>query len=245
MNVPTESEMKNDLPEPFARIADYVFDLVRTGVITVGEELPSAVEIAAATDVDESDAAAALVTMESLCLIERRCGTGPYIFGNVANSFTHTFDVMHMLNVVGSHDVGAFRKSMELAVYDLAFRRKDKKRELRKMKEVLDAFPKGKLEEQIRLDQKFHYLLTEMADNGIMTMLMSSIFEIYRRWITRVLGFMSDRGMHRLHSAHVKIYESLLHNDKASGLEAIDEHYYLIELAEDEQENAHGTLPQS
>ena len=243
MNMRTAAEMKKDVPERFARVLDHVFEQVRTGRIKVGEELPSAGEIAAALGVSESESALALREMESLCLVEKRSGAGAYIFGCVSNSFTHTFDVMRMLGVVGTHDVGAFRKSMELAIFDLAFRNRNKRRELAKMKEVLDAFPRGNIETQIRLDQRFHYLLTEMADNGVMTMLMSSIFEIYGRWVTRVLSAMPDRGMRRLHAAHTKIYESLLHNDKAAGLEAIDEHYYLIELAGEDMLNARS--PQS
>lgn len=237
MKIRTAAEMKRNVPERFAWILDHVFEQVRAGRIKVGEELPSAGELAAALGVSESESAAALREMETLCLVEKRSGSGPYIFGSVSNGFTHTFDVMRMLGIVGPSDVGAFRKSMELAVYDLAFRNRNKRLELAEMKEVLGAFPQENIETQIRLDQRFHYLLTEMTDNGVMTMLMSAIFEIYGRWVTRGLGAMPERGMRRLHNAHTKIYESLLHNDKAAGLEAIDEHYYLIELAGEEMLN--------
>ena len=72
MKIRTAAEMKRNVPERFAWILDHVFEQVRAGRIKVGEELPSAGELAAALGVSESESAAALREMETLCLVEKR-----------------------------------------------------------------------------------------------------------------------------------------------------------------------------
>lgn len=66
MNIRTAVEMKKNIPERFAQVLDHVFEQVRAGRIKVGEELPSAGELAAALGVSESESALALREMESL-----------------------------------------------------------------------------------------------------------------------------------------------------------------------------------
>ena len=68
-----------------------------------------------------------------------------------------------------------------------------------------------------------------MADNQILTIVMSSISDIYLQWVGEVLGSMPPKGMRKLHDAHTKLYESFIHRDKAEGIAAIEEHYYITE----------------
>ena len=215
------------------KVIDYIMNEVRSGKILVGDPIPPSSELAAKLGVTEAETETGIQALTSMGVIEKELEKPVYVFGTVSNSFTQTFRVMQLLGVATMKDVNAFRKSMDLAIYELAFRNGDKKDLLLRMKTVLQDFRKMTLEEQIGADNEFHFLLMEMADNPILLMVMRSMADIYRAWVHKVLASMPEKGMKKLHEAHMKIYQSLVDRDKAAGLEAIDEHYYLIDLMAD------------
>ena len=215
------------------RVIDHIMNEVRDGSILVGDPIPSPAELAEALHVTAGEAETGIRTLTRMGVIEKVLDEDKYVFGTVSNSFTQTFHVMQLLGVATMKDVNAFRKSMDLAVYELAFRNENRKDLLQKMKANLMEFRKLPLEDQIRLDNEFHFLLLEMADNPILLMVMRSIADIHKSWVYKVLASMPEKGMKKLHEAHSKIYQSLVDRDKAAGIEAIDEHYYLIDLMAD------------
>ncbi len=212
------------------KVIDYIMNEVRGGSISVGDVIPGAEELAATLSVPLKDAETGIQTLCQMGLAEKALDSQDYTFGTVRNSFTQTFNVMQLLGIATMTDVNDFRKSIDMAIYELAFRNKDKDDLLRQMRSVLDAFRGATPEEQIRLDNEFHFLLVRMAGNPLLVMVMRSIEDIYRKWVQRVINSMTEKGIKKLHDAHFKIYLSLADRDMAAGLEAIAEHYYLIDL---------------
>lgn len=215
------------------KVIDHIMNQVRQGAIPVGNPIPSAEILADRLSVSPEEAEAGIQALSQMGLAEKALDEPVYTFGTVRNSFTQTFHVLQLLGIATMKDVNAFRKSMDLAIYEMAFHNYQNNSLLPKMKAVLKDFLRSTPEEQIRLDNEFHFLLISMADNPLLMMVMRSMEDIYRKWVQQVLLSMPEKGIKKLHDAHCKIYQSLLDRDKASGLEAIDEHYYLIDLMAD------------
>lgn len=214
----------------FEKVIDYIIGEIREGRAVVGSEIPSERQISAELCISRNSVREGVRALENMGVVESRHGSGNYISGSISGSVKRALDVMLLLRKIDMKEISDYRKSTELAVFDLAFGNPDKNNQLRKISEILDDFMKQPLEERIRRDNEFHYALVKMADNQILSVVMSSISEVYSRWVRQVLESMPEKGMRQLHEAHTKLFESFIHNDKAAGIAAIDEHYFTISL---------------
>jgi GntR family transcriptional repressor for pyruvate dehydrogenase complex len=214
----------------FEKATDYVIGEIRAGHLTLGSEIPSERQISAELGISRNSVREGLRTLENMGVIESRHGSGNYISGRISDSVRRAFDAMILLQRIDMKEISDYRKSTELAVYDMAFANPDKTEELRRISELLDGFMGQPMEERIRRDSEFHYTLVKMAHNRVLSMVMNSISEVYSQWVRQVLEAAPEKAMGRLHEAHGKIFESFIHNDRAAGIAAIADHYCTIEM---------------
>ena len=218
----------------FEKATEYIMGKIRGGSLTLGSGIPSERQISAELGISRNSVREGLRALENMGVIESRHGSGNYVSGHISDSVKRTFEVMFMLQKVTMKEIADYRRGMALAVFEMAFGNPHKNKELRRLSELLDGFLEQPLEERIRRDSEFHCTLVKMANNRILSMVMSSISEAHTQWVRQVLAAMPENGMRQLDEAHRKIFESLVHNDKSAGMAAIAEHYFIIEMMADD-----------
>lgn len=207
----------------------FIRELICSHQIEIGSKLPSEREIAATLSISRNSIREALRMLENVGIIKSQQGCGNFLCGNVTRSFNTAFDMLLLLHETDTEDICRFRRSIEKAVYDLAWQERGAKPYLSEMRQVLDAFPDAAPQKQVELDKEFHYLLVRAAGNQLLKIIMDALSDIYQEWVGSVLHQMSPADMHRLHRAHIAIYESLLTGHRERGVQAIDEHYDIID----------------
>jgi GntR family transcriptional repressor for pyruvate dehydrogenase complex len=81
----------------------------------------------------------------------------------------------------------------------------------------------------IEADTQFHYSLIRATNNSFMITLMDSVTDVYRKWIDGMLTIASDETKHRLNEAHKKIALGVISCDYDMCMNAIDEHYDIVD----------------
>ena len=213
----------------FEKVINYVLSLIQDGTLKIGSELPSERQLAANLDLSRNSIREGMRSLEDMGIIRSLHGSGNYISGSISENMLKSFEAFILLRSISMKEIIAFRKSIELSVYELAFENNNKSEYLEKLNAVLENFLEQPLEEQISRDTSFHHLLVEMAENQILNIVMGSISKVYLDWIRDVLSNMDNLGMQQLHEAHLRIYKGLSEKNKAEGISAIENHYSIIE----------------
>lgn len=213
----------------FEKVIDFFIGKVKDGSFQIGSELPSERQISSDLSISRNSVREGIRTLENMGAIQSRHGSGNYVSGSVSESIKRAFDIMLLLQKIDMKEVLAYRKSTELSVFDLAIRKVGPTTGWDALSGLLEGYMELPLSEQIRRDREFHYQLVKAADNPILMVVMSSISDIYRLWIRDVLVAASTEEMRYLHNAHARIFQSLREKDKEAGIQAIDDHYDMID----------------
>ncbi len=213
----------------YEKVIDYILRKIELRELEIGSGLPSERQISAELGIGRNSVREGLRTLENMGVVTSHQGSGNYISGDMSKSFIQGFNMMVLLRAITMKEITEFRRSTELALYELAFQNSAKRRELLEMGQVLADFENNSLEEQISLDNNFHFLLVSMANNTMLSMIMNTISEVYGKWVANVIRLASPEERRKLHQAHEKIYGSLIILDKVAGLKAIEDHYLTID----------------
>jgi GntR family transcriptional repressor for pyruvate dehydrogenase complex len=137
----------------YERAITYIQSLISSHRIEIGDKLPSEREISQELCLSRNSTREALRMLENMGVLESRQGSGNYLCGYMTQSFKNAFDMMILLQETNREDICRFRRSMEKAVYDLAYQRRMDSPYIQKMEEVLQSFPDAELERQVKLDK--------------------------------------------------------------------------------------------
>jgi GntR family transcriptional repressor for pyruvate dehydrogenase complex len=213
----------------YQKAIDYIRSLIIDQKIQIGSKIPPERKISETLSISRNSTREALRMLENMGLIESRQGLGNYLSGNVSQSLSKMIDAMLILQQTDTEDIFQFRRGIEKTVFDLAYKKRKDNPYLAQMEPLFSKFPKVILDKQIENDKEFHYLLVRATGNKLLSIMMSSISDIYYQGIDMVLRNASPEVMQNLHLAHMAIYESLVQNNPASGIQAIDKHYDIID----------------
>jgi GntR family transcriptional repressor for pyruvate dehydrogenase complex len=213
----------------YQKAIDYIRSLIIDQKIQIGSKIPPERKISETLSISRNSTREALRMLENMGLIESRQGLGNYLSGNVSQSLSKMIDAMLILQQTDTEDIFQFRRGIEKTVFDLAYKKRKDNPYLAQMEPLFSKFPKVILDKQIENDKEFHYLLVRATGNKLLSIMMSSISDIYYQGIDMVLRNASPEVMQNLHLAHMAIYESLVQNNPASGIQAIAKHYDIID----------------
>lgn len=222
-------ENKKEYEKEYEKAIAYIRSLIIKKKITIGSRIPSERKIAETLFISRNSTREALKRLENMGLIESQQGRGNYLSGNIAQSFSNAIEMMIILHQTNAADICQFRRGIEKTIYDLAYKKRDENKYLFKMTELLDVFPTADLEMQIKIDEEIHYLLVRATKNTLLITMMNSISAVYRQWIGTVLRHASPDIMKQLHNAHIAIYKSFVQGNPKQGIQAIDQHYDIID----------------
>jgi GntR family transcriptional repressor for pyruvate dehydrogenase complex len=217
----------------YQKTINYIFDLLESGMLRVGDQLPTERKLSERLGISRNSIREALRTLENLGLVECRQGSGTYLVDHVSETFTKAINIMLMMKQTSRSEIGIFRRYMEKAACR-SIMRKGISEESRS--ELLNAVERLKLSEEnggmTEADTQFHYTLIRITKNNFAITLFGSVTDIYRKFIDDTLIISDAATKAKLNDAHERIALSVIAGDEAACLKAIDEHYDIVESLE-------------
>ncbi len=217
----------------YQKTVDYIFELIESGMLKVGDQLPTERKLSERLGISRNSIREALRTLENLGLVECRQGSGTYLVDHVSETFTKAINIMLMMKQTSHAEIGVFRRHMEKAVcrYIIGNGMSDQSREA-----LINAVERLRLTENTSImteaDTQFHYTLIRATENSFMITLFDSVTEIYRRWIDDMLTVSSAETKAELNDAHERIARYLIDGNVELCIKAIDDHYDIVERIE-------------
>ncbi|MBA2518138.1 MAG: FadR family transcriptional regulator [Chloroflexia bacterium] len=175
--------------EPISlEIARRLVDYLLSGQVAPGERIPSERQLAQDLGVGRSAVREAIKSLALLGLVEVRQGDGTYLWRIDTGLPIQKIEWGLLLGVKRTHDLVEARRHLELAVAGLAAERRDEAavltlRELFAEMEAAASDP----DRFVNADVAFHLRIAEATGNEVLVRMMSSISELLRDWIARVM----------------------------------------------------------
>lgn len=156
-------------------VVDEIITLLTTGKLKPGDKLPSELELVEMLNVSRSVLREALISLETLGVIERRTKEGTFISHRYAPI---SFDAITATDI---NILMETRMAQELGFVTLAAE-KITKTELKSLKKSIDAM-RNNVDNYDELDKEFHKIIASSGNNhineGIIEPLMSFFYETY------------------------------------------------------------------
>jgi len=169
-------------------IARRLVDYLLSGQVAPGERIPSERQLAQDLGVGRSAVREAIKSLALLGLVEVRQGDGTYLWRIDTGLPIQKIEWGLLLGVKRTHDLVEARRHLELVVAGLAAERRDEAavltlRELFAEMEAAVSDP----DRFVNADVAFHLRIAEATGNEVLFRMMSSISELLRDWIARVM----------------------------------------------------------
>lgn len=175
--------------EPISlEIARRLVEYLLSGQVTPGERIPSERQLAQDLGVGRSAVREAIKSLALLGLLEVRQGDGTYLWRVNTGLPIQKIEWGLLLGVNRTRDVVEARRHLELVVAGLAAERRDAAmvRSLQGLYAEMEAAASDP-DRFVAADVAFHLQIAEATGNEVLFRMMSSISELLRDWITRVM----------------------------------------------------------
>lgn len=212
----------------YLNVVQYIKNEIQQDRLRVGNKLPTEREMSAQLGFSRNSIREALRTLSSLGIIESRQGSGNYLSGDVSSFFTESFEMMSLVNQVKPLDISQMRRALELQAFtqitpDIS------PEHVAALKETLQLLESGKEEEQSRIDLHFHLQLIELSGNALMTCTSRALSNSFQNNVENSLRQLSDQQKLQTMQAHHDIVSALADHDLKSGIDAINNHYDIVD----------------
>ena len=98
----------------FQKTLNYIFELIESGMIHIGDRLPTEREISAKLGVSRNFVREAIRSLEALGLVECRQGSGNYLTDNIKDSIAKAVNLMLLINKITREEVSSFRRTLRI-----------------------------------------------------------------------------------------------------------------------------------
>lgn len=214
----------------YQKVIDYLYKLIESGQLTVGERLPTERTLAETLSISRNSIREALRSLENMGIIESRAGSGNYIVNKISGTVSEMLNMMMMLKQIDREEVCSFRRNLDKAVCFTIIESGLSEEYSEKLSEALAAEQNADtLEEQNNCDYDFHYTLIMATQNGLWISIAEAVISIYRRWINECLHNASEDIRDSLTEAHRHIFEALKNGNKLDCETWINCHYDIVE----------------
>ena len=100
----------------YRKTIDYILDLIRSGMLQVGDKLPTERSISEKLGISRNTVREALRGLEILGIVNGKQGSGNYLTDNISDSIASAMDIMLLMNRTSKEEICSFRRSMEKTV---------------------------------------------------------------------------------------------------------------------------------
>jgi GntR family transcriptional repressor for pyruvate dehydrogenase complex len=214
----------------YRKTIDYILDLIRSGMLQVGDKLPTERSISEKLGISRNTVREALRGLEILGIVNGKQGSGNYLTDNISESMSKAMDIMLLMNKTSKEEISTFRRSMEKSVCSYLISKGCSSENKLKIVAALNRLKESEgTDEQTVADRDFHYSLIYATENSFWITLMEAVSEVYMRWIDNFLMTADSEVRKRLQDAHEKMVQGIITGDMVFCYCAIDAHYDLID----------------
>lgn len=214
----------------YRKTIDYILDLIRSGMLQVGDKLPTERSISEKLGISRNTVREALRGLEILGIVNGKQGSGNYLTDNISESIAKAMDIMLLMNRTSKEEICSFRRSMEKTVCSYLIARGCSSENKLKIVAALNRLKESEgTEERTIADRDFHYALIYATNNSFWITFMEAVSEVYMRWIDDFLMTADHEVRIKLQDAHEKMVQGIITGDVDFCFKAIDAHYDLID----------------
>jgi len=163
-------------------IVTQIRELITKGKLKQGDQLPNENELSETFKVSRSTVREAILSLETLNLVERRQGDGTYVMASSEEAIVQPLASSIFLEKDDLIDMFAVRKIIESEIAELASQNASPRdvKELERIivKQELDLKEGGF---SVKSDSNFHYALARMSKNRVLERLNTALVRLLRR----------------------------------------------------------------
>lgn len=214
----------------YRKTIDYILDLIKGGMLKVGDKLPTERSISEKLGISRNTVREALRGLEILGIVNGKQGSGNYLTDNISETIAKAMDIMLLMNRTSKEEISSFRRSMEKTVCSYLIARGCSNEIKLKIVAALNRLKESEgTGDNPVAERDFHYTLIYATENSFWITFMNAVSEVYMRWIDDFL-ITADHTTHmKLQDAHEKMVQGIITSDAEFCLKAIDAHYDLID----------------
>lgn len=212
----------------YLKVIQHIKKLLLNEQLSLGDKLPTERELSEILSLSRNSIREAIKIMENMGIIESRHGSGNYLVGNIGKSFTDSLSMMVLMKRVDYLEISQLRRGIEIQALSLAMNIITED-DLSSLNLLVNKMYVCNEIQQATLDKEFHYTIVALCKNDLMLSIMQSLSEICEQFIEYVLNGTLKNEKNPFIELHKKILESLVQKDLSMGIEAINEHYDIID----------------
>jgi GntR family transcriptional repressor for pyruvate dehydrogenase complex len=212
----------------YLKVIQHIKKLLLNEQLSLGDKLPTERELSEILSLSRNSIREAIKIMENMGIIESRHGSGNYLVGNIGKNFTDSLSMMVLMKRVDYLEISQLRRGIEIQALSLAMNIITED-DLSLLNLLVNKMYGCNKIQQATLDKEFHYTIVAMCKNDLMLSIMQSLSEICEQFIEHILNGTLKNEKNPFIKLHKKILESLVQKDLSMGIEAINEHYDIID----------------
>ena len=212
----------------YLKVIQYIKQLLLNEQLSLGDKLPTERELSELLELSRNSIREALRTMENMGIVESRQGSGNYLVGNIGKGFMDSLAMMILMKRVDYLEISQLRRGIEIQAISLAMNQITED-DLANLELILNNMYECTQTQEAALDKEFHYAIVAASKNQLMLNIMQALSEICEQFIDHILNKTLKNNKIELMKVHRKILKSLVQKDLSMGIQAVNEHYNIID----------------
>lgn len=213
----------------YNKVVEYIKVLLTEEKISIGDRLPTERAISETLSISRNSTREALRVLENMGMVESRQGSGNFLVGDIGKNIVNSLNMMLFIKSTNQLEISQFRRYIELASFNIAIDI-NTNIDTSGLENMLNKMENAQMmSDRVCFDKKFHDFIICASNNQLMISIMDAFSEICESFVGQMLSCTDEDKKKRLAKAHRSIFQSIADKNKASGIQAINEHYDIIE----------------
>lgn len=206
-----------------SQVIDYVLDLIRSGSVKPGQQVPTETELTQILGVSRTCVREAMKSLQSMGLVEIRQRVGATVLEPSSSSLLNSGSFLLAVQAQRMDDLLEFRRIMEVGLASLAAEKAELK-DVESMRKALDRYRAAMASQPVdcNTDMSFHAALAAASKNPIAVM----VWQMLSENLAQVLEQASSvpHICEQTLSDHEEIYEAVRDRNAFKAREAMRRH---------------------
>jgi len=209
-------------------IVGQIRHLIQKGKLKRGDQLPTERELSESFKVSRATVREAILSLETINLVDRRQGNGTYVIASSEEALIHPLAASLFHEKDDLIDIFYVRKIVEPEVAQLASENPIAE-DVAELEKILQEQEKKVIsgENPIQSDTDFHHLLARMAKNRVLERLSLALFDLLSK--TRETYLQSDERKQKSLRGHHDILAAIKNGNRMAARQAMRKHLEDVE----------------
>jgi GntR family transcriptional repressor for pyruvate dehydrogenase complex len=202
--------------------------LIEKGRLKHGDQLPNEKELTETFKVSRLTVREAILTLETMNLVERRQGNGTYVIASSEEAIVKPLATALFLEKDNIIDIFALRKILEPEIAKLAAMHASQKK-IAELEEIISKQEKDIAESRspVKMDASFHCTLATMSKNKVLGRLLVALMGLLRK--TREQYLQTEERKHKSLKGHQQIIAAIKEGNGTAARQAMMHHLEELE----------------